>query len=53
MKKLLFVVVLMGIISCESDPVNESVPKDQWVFVACEGKFGASNGSIYMINQIG
>ena len=53
MKKLLLVFVLMGIISCESDPIVESVPKDQWVFVACEGKFGASNGSIYMINQIG
>jgi len=53
MKKLLFVLAFIGFVYCESDPVYESVPKDQWVFVACEGKFGASNGSIYMINQVG
>ena len=31
---------------------NEPTPQE-WVFVACEGNFGASNGSISMINQDG
>ena len=53
MKKLLFVVLLLVSYSCEKDSVVDFTPKDQWVFVACEGKFGSSNGSIYMINQKG
>ena len=52
MKKLLFVLFVFCV-SCESDSLTELVPKDQWTFVACEGNFGASNGSIYMINANG
>ena len=37
----------------KKDSVVDFEPKDQWVFIACEGKFGSSNGSIYMINQKG
>ena len=50
MKKLLFI-LFMGFVSCEPVPLTtEVIPKDQWVFVACEGKYGSNNGSIYMIN---
>lgn len=51
MKK--FLLLLFVCYSCESDPIAEIVPKDKWMFVACEGNFGSSNGSIYMINQKG
>ena len=51
MKK--FLLLLFVCYSCESDPIAEIVPKDKWMFVACEGNFGSSNGSIYMINQNG
>jgi hypothetical protein len=51
MKKFLFLLFICC--SCESDPITEIVPKDKWMFVACEGNFGSSNGSIYMINQKG
>ena len=42
-------------ISCEADKNEIFVEPviNQWVFVACEGNFGASNGSISMINELG
>ena len=52
MKKLL-ILFFVFCVSCESDSLTEIVPKDQWTFVACEGNFGASNGSFYMINANG
>ena len=37
-------------ISCSQ---NDEIINSEWVFVACEGNYGASNGSVYMINQFG
>ena len=38
------------IVSCSE---NDEIINSEWVFVACEGNYGASNGSVYMINQFG
>ena len=38
------------LISCSE---NDEIINTEWVFVACEGNYGASNGSVYMINQFG
>ena len=52
-KSLFYLTVLLTIISCQDDD-NENLNSDKtWVFVACEGNFGASNGSISMINELG
>lgn len=54
MKKLVLITMFFVLFSCESESeITPSILKDQWVFVACEGNYGASNGSIYMINQLG
>ena len=33
--------------------VMKKFKNSEWLFIACEGNFGSSNGSIYMINQFG
>ena len=38
------------IVSCSE---NDEIINSEWVFIACEGNYGASNGSVYMINQFG
>ena len=49
MKKLILLLSFF-IISCSE---NDEIINTEWVFVACEGNYGASNGSVYMINQFG
>ena len=49
MKKLILLISIF-IISCSE---NDEIINTEWVFVACEGNYGASNGSVYMINQFG
>ena len=49
MKKIILIVSLF-IISCS---IDDDIINSEWVIVACEGNFGASNGSVYMINQFG
>ena len=55
MKNLKWLLISFLFIGCEPDK-NDIVIEpvvNQWVFVACEGNYGASNGSISMINQLG
>ena len=51
MKKA-FILLLTPIVflSCSS---SDEIVNSKWTFIACEGNYGASNGSIYMINQFG
>ena len=55
MKKISFVFLFLLIISCTVENVEEPIiePKPEWTFVACEGNYGSSNGSIFMINNVG
>ena len=46
---LIFLFIL-PFISCQK---NEEISNSEWIFIACEGNFGASNGSVYMINSFG
>ena len=47
----LFITLLL-LVGCSSNPIVEDTEQTtQWVFVANEGNFGASNGSISMINN--
>ena len=55
MKKLLYLISAISISFCCS---NEAVEENQnniqsFVFVACEGNYGASNGSVHYFNQSG
>lgn len=54
MKKL-YLFVILSFLSCNIDEENETFEpiKSSWVFVACEGNYGASNGSITMIKNDG
>ena len=49
MKKIILIITLF-IISCSNE---DEIINSEWVFIACEGNYGSSNGSIYMINQFG
>ena len=55
MKKLLFLITAIYIsYSCSDDTlINNENSVESFVFVACEGNFGASNGSIHYFNQSG
>jgi hypothetical protein len=47
----LFITLLL-LVGCSSNPIIENTKQTtHWVFVANEGNFGASNGSISMINN--
>ena len=50
----LYIITFFLIFSCSNNNDNEifNQPKS-FTFVACEGNFGASNGSVYMINELG
>ena len=55
-QKILSIFIIFSLaIACttenEEDPYVD--PKTEWVFVACEGNYGSSNGSITMINEKG
>ena len=51
MKNLYFIFLLF--ISFTSCQESEDISNSEWIFIACEGNFGASNGSVYMINSFG
>ena len=55
MKKLLYLISAISIsFCCSNDAVEENQNNIQsFVFVACEGNFGASNGSVHYFNQSG
>ena len=47
----LFITLLL-LVGCSSNPIVDNTEQTtQWIFVANEGNFGASNGSITMINN--
>ena len=51
MKNLFTILILsLLIFSCSS---TDEIVNSEWTFIACEGNYGSSNGSIYMINQFG
>ena len=54
MKKL-YILLILFFLSCNIDEESETFEqiKSSWVFVACEGNYGASNGSITMIKNDG
>ena len=53
--KYFFVVVFIILFGCQPDDnlVTNQSPSVEWTFVACEGNYGASNGSITLINNLG
>ncbi len=55
MKKLLFLITAIYIsYSCSDETlISNENSVESFVFVACEGNFGASNGSIHYFNQSG
>ena len=54
MKKVVFVLLaLLLITACENNPIIPDQQTTSWIFVANEGNYGASNGSISMINDFG
>jgi hypothetical protein len=54
MNNIKYLVIALLVIGCQGVNEEDIQPKsNQWVFVACEGNFGASNGSISMINELG
>ena len=52
MKKILLLAMSLFFITCES-PTDSDTTNSSWVFVANEGNFGSSNGSISMIDEAG
>ena len=51
MKKIsLIFLITLSVVSCQ---INEEISNSEWIFIACEGNYGASNGSVYMINSFG
>ena len=54
MNNLKYLIIAILLIGCQADNDDYIEPvSNQWVFVACEGNFGASNGSVSMINELG
>ena len=52
-KSLWLITILITITTCQDENNDDLNQQKTWVFVACEGNFGASNGSISMINELG
>ena len=50
MKKFVLLFISIIILSCS---IDDEISNSEWVFIACEGNFGASNGSVYMVNSFG
>ena len=50
MKKIILLFISIIILSCSND---DEISNSEWLFIACEGNFGASNGSVYMVNSFG
>ena len=54
MKKVVFVLLaLLLITACENNPTISNQQTTSWIFVANEGDFYESNGSISMIDDFG
>jgi len=53
MKKFLLLVVVLFMVGCDSTSVSSDPENTSWVFVANEGSYGSSNGSISMIDDFG
>ena len=54
-KKIFLLTFFTLIIACnvDDDDLINKVPAFEWTFIACEGNYGSSNGSITMINGKG
>ena len=53
MKHLKFLLCIIIIYSCSNSEIEQNLNNRSFIFVACEGNFGASNGSIYIIDENG
>jgi len=54
MKKVVFVLLaLLLITACEVNPTISDQQTTSWIFIANEGNYGSSNGSISMIDDFG
>ena len=56
MKKIISLIVMIILISCGDNITSnntEYIENSSWVFIANEGSYGSSNGSISMIDQFG
>ena len=53
MKYLKFLLCLIILYSCANSETEQTLNNRSFVFVACEGNFGASNGSIHIIDENG
>ena len=54
-KKIFLLTFFTLILACnvDDDDLINNVPAFEWTFIACEGNYGSSNGSITMINGKG
>ncbi len=52
-KSLSIIIILLMIMNGCTNPTSSESKINEIIFVACEGNYGASNGSIYMINNDG
>ena len=54
-KKIFLLAFFTLILACnvDDDDLINNVPAFEWTFIACEGNYGSSNGSITMINGKG
>ena len=54
-KKIFLFTFFTLILACnvDDDDLINNVPAFEWTFIACEGNYGSSNGSITMINGKG
>ena len=56
-KSILFIIIALFIYSCDNgnpmNPDGETVDSSSWFFVANEGNFGSTNGSVSMISDQG
>ena len=53
MKYLKFLLCFIIVYSCANSETEQTLNNRSFVFVACEGNFGASNGSIHIIDENG
>ena len=53
MKYLKFLLCFIILYSCANSDTEQTLNNKSFVFVACEGNFGASNGSIHLIDENG
>ena len=53
MKYLRFLLSFIILYSCANSETEQTLNNRSFVFVACEGNFGASNGSIHIIDENG